>query len=693
MVSGKQMPCTAKIANNTEGLFMKKILLGLSFLCLASILYAQDVPFEKSAFPDKKKELRVAKGQLKKGMKLAGKGEIERKEAMDFLLSAYAFNPNNAKLNFTIGEILFKGSDPHLSLPYLEKAYSLNQKVNPEIYFLLGRSYHLNHYFELAVSFYQEYSRSLKTSKGKKMLPVLNQYIRQASFGDSLVKASSSIYVENLGDKINTVWPDYAPVLSPDGRFLWFTSKRPGSTGGLVDRNDMFFEDIYVLERTGGSWTEPVSLKPPVNTEKHESSAGLSAGRKSLIIRRGNPTGDFYEMIGNNPPAIQLLKLSKRINSSSDETTITFSPDSSRVWFVSSRRKGYGGKDIWMCQAKRKGGWKKAMNAGPMINTAEDEESPFMALDGKSFYFSSKGLAGMGGYDIFKTTYENGAYSGPVNMGYPINSASDDIFFSIDTKGKNGFIASSRPGGSGSYDLYKVRLGSGEKQVLFQTDTAGITLSLPAPATLTPLPALKPYEPVILIKGTVTDAARNIPVSARITLTELNSGSIAESVTTSASGNFLMNVPFRNKYTLLAQAKGYMPKTETADVSLMDSYSTVLIPVTMSPVLPGANLELKNTPFVQGESRFSDVKMSELDLVADFLKTNETVLILIKGFAAEGEDKTLAGTRATAVAEYLYSKGIFSGRITAEKYSVSPETGVVTPEPENSFVRIVITAI
>ncbi len=673
---------------------MKHLLAVLGFICISLSVVAQDVPFERSAFPGQRKELRVAKKQMKQGMKLAGKGEVDRKEALDLLLSAHAFNPNNARLNYTIGSVLFQSQDPHLSLPYLEKAYSLNQNVAPDIFFLLGRAYHLNHFFELALSFYQEYARVLDGKMKKRMLPLVELYSRQASFGDSLVKNPTAFFVDNMGDRVNSVWPEYAPVLLPDGHKLWFTSRRPGSTGGKIDKNEQYFEDVYYLEKIGGIWSEPINPGVPLNTEKHESSAGMNPDRKALILRRGNPSGDFWLIEGTPPQEMSLRKLSKRINSSDDETTLTFSPDSSRVWFVSTRKRGYGGKDIWMCQAKTRGGWRKAVNAGPAVNTPFDEESPFMYSDGKTLYFSSKGLPGMGGFDVFRTTFEGGVYSAPVNMGSPVNSASDDLFFSLEARGKNGYLASSRPGGSGFYDLYRVRIVDPDKPLLYQTDTFSLTLSMPGPTVPEPLPALKPYEPVILIRGITLDAANSAAVSALVTLSDQSNGQLAESMETSAAGSFLLNVPVKKRYLLTALARGYLPATETVDVSQMDSYASIQVPVRLTPMAIGAGTELRTTLFPPNDSQFSTSDTRELDLLVAFLKLNETTSVLIRGFATESEDAIqLPGARAAKVSDYLVSKGIFSGRITLEQYSISPETGVVEPTPDKSAIRIVITQI
>lgn len=673
---------------------MKYLLVISVFIGFSVLVQAQDVPFERSAFPGQRKELRVARKQMQKGIKLASKGEVERKEALDLLLSAHAFNPNNSRLNYTIGKVLFNSSDPHLSLPYFEKAYSLNQKVAPDIFFLLGRAYHLNHYFELAVSFYQEYARVIDGKEKKRMLPEVTRLSHQATFGDSLLNHPTAVFIDNMGKGINSVFPEYGPVLMPDGQTLWFTSRRQGSTGGETDRSDQFFEDIYYLEKIDGAWSEPNNPGEPLNTPKHESTAGYFPAGKYLVIRRLNPSGDLFVAEGNMPKEVVTSKLSKRINSRDDETTITFSPDSTRVWFVSTRKGGYGGKDIWMCQAKPKGGWRKAVNAGPQINTQGNEESPFISADGKTLYFSSDRQPGMGGFDVFRTNFEGSVYSVPVNMGYPVNSAADDLFFSLDTRGRNGFMASSRMGGSGSFDLYRVRIVDGAKPLLYQTDSFQIALSLPGSESPELIPALKPYEPVILIRGTITDVTTGAPVSGSVVLFEQPAGQQIGSMQSSPSGAFLMNVATRQKYLLTVQARGYFPKMETVDVSQMEQYASVQVPVKLVPAAPGAIVELRNTRFPANDSILPADAAKELELLASFLKMHENFGIRILGFATTPEDGVLLpSARANAVYEYLISKGIYSGRMDVDQ--TTPLPGNVTPTPAIpvNYIRIVINQI
>ncbi|HRZ49859.1 MAG TPA: hypothetical protein P5338_10745, partial [Bacteroidales bacterium] len=404
--------------------------------------------------------------------------------------------------------------------------------------------------------------------------------------------------------------------------------------------------------------------------------------------------GDLYLAEGNMPKEVMLSKLSKRINSGDDETTITFSPDSTRVWFVSTRKRGYGGKDIWMCQAKPKGGWRKAVNAGPQINTPGNEESPFISADGKTLCFSSDGHPGMGGFDIFRTTLEGGVYSVPVNMGYPVNSAADDLFFSLDSRGRNGYLASARMGGNGSFDLYRVRIVDAEKPLLYQTDSFKIELALPGPETPEPMPALKPYEPVILVRGTLSDATSGATLSGSVSLFEQPAGRLLASLQSSPSGTFLVNVPARQEYLLATLIKGYLPVLEPLDVSRMELYASVQLPVKLTPAAPGAVLYLKNTRFATNDSILPADDNRELEILASFMKMHENLGIRILGFATSSEDTAvLPAARAAAVYNFLIAKGIFTGRMNVDQSASVPGTESTAPATPANFVRIVIFQI
>ncbi|MCB0381723.1 MAG: PD40 domain-containing protein, partial [Flavobacteriales bacterium] len=144
------------------------------------------------------------------------------------------------------------------------------------------------------------------------------------------------------------------------------------------------------------------------------------------------------------------------INSKNQETSACFSPDGNTIYFVSNRPDGIGGKDIYKSTKNKDGKWGEAENLGRTINTIDDEDAVFLHADGKTLYFSSKGHKTMGGYDIFKSTYEKGKWSTPENIGYPINTADDDVCFVLTASGEYGYYTSAKLDGKGKRDIYRV---------------------------------------------------------------------------------------------------------------------------------------------------------------------------------------------------------------------------------------------
>jgi len=219
----------------------KRIILLLTLACVTMAVSAQDVPFKRKYFPDQRKEFHQAQKDLKKGQKLAGKGVESRDKALQRLMSAHAFNPQNAKLNLAIGELLLRGPDPYKALPFLETAHALKPSVSPLLKLQLGRTYHLHHRFQDAIRLYDEYYATLSRKEIRRSGAQAGLWKAQSIIGDSLMQQPVRCFVDPMGDRINSPWPEYAPVLSADGTRLWFTSRRPGSTGGKTDAENLPF--------------------------------------------------------------------------------------------------------------------------------------------------------------------------------------------------------------------------------------------------------------------------------------------------------------------------------------------------------------------------------------------------------------------------------------------------------------------
>lgn len=404
-------------------------------------------------------------------------------------------------------------------------------------FYNLAMAYHINHRFEDAIQAYNKVL-TFKTSD-KEQKKDINHRIEQCKIGKELVNSSSDVEIKNLGDQINCNYRDYKPVISADESVLIYTSRRPSVTGDKVAGDGRYYEDIFIARKNDfGYWTDPKKLSETINTPEHEASIGLSPDGRELLLFKGMP-GSASLYISTREGAVWLIpqKLSKEINAERYlQTSASMSQDRSIIYFTSNRPGGYGGLDIYKSEKQPDGNWGKSVNLGNMVNTEFDEESPFIHPDGLTLYFSSKGHNSMGGYDIFKTILTEGKFSKAENLGFPINSATDDLHFVLTANGKNGYFSSARSEGYGEQDIYKVEL---------QKET-----------------------PLTLIKGVMRgeDAGQFLQANIRILSKEDNLENKYSYTTDPYTGEYLLVLPPGKNYDLLINATGFQPYVVAVNV-------------------------------------------------------------------------------------------------------------------------------
>ncbi len=384
--------------------------------------------------------------------------------------------PDNSNFNYRMGRAMMGlSNDPSLSLPYLIKganstrknydAQSPNEKSAPyDVYYFLGKCYHLNGDLNKAEEFYQKF---LDTEKDKKS--VLRRYanlgLEQITVAKREMASAKNYVIQNVGGAINGANPDYASIVALDGSSLYFTSRRLWVNGGNAENMDMYlnlhWEDIYVSFNEDGTWSTPQILDfcTPNN---NQASVSISKDERQVYTYNDlSGNGDIYvsNFIKGEFKTLEKLSI-PRINTTSWEPHFVMSPDGNTIFFVSDREGGYGGRDIWRLELLSNGEWSRdPINMGPEINSSFDEDSPFISLDGRTLYFSTNGPLSMGGFDIMKSTMNaNGTWSAPSNMGYPLNSTGDDLFFTTVASGEMGYLTSFRKGGFGEKDIYSVVL-------------------------------------------------------------------------------------------------------------------------------------------------------------------------------------------------------------------------------------------
>lgn len=262
--------------------------------------------------------------------------------------------------------------------------------------------------------------------------------------------------VTHLNDEVNSPEHDYSPMLNSDGTVLYFTSNRKDETTGKAD--------IYTIPRSGTEWGRSLNADAPLNGPGDDGSPTFSGKGEFMVFAADDRNGgsgktDLYVGLMERGTIVSVQNLGPEINSRGWDSQPALSGDGQSLYFASDRPGGQGGTDIWVARLTdiRQDGmpvWGKPENLGGEINTAADERSPFIAADGTTLYFASNGLEGFGGFDLYTSIMELGEWSKPLNLGQPINSPADEMFFSASPVGRAFFFASSRPGGKGKLDIY-----------------------------------------------------------------------------------------------------------------------------------------------------------------------------------------------------------------------------------------------
>ncbi|MBC7485648.1 MAG: PD40 domain-containing protein, partial [Cytophagaceae bacterium] len=383
----------------------------------------------------------------------------KHKEALDNYEKAYALNPDNLKTNYRIGILYLDGNYKYKSLPYLEKV--LNEEKNPEIdfYKYLGLAYHFAHRFDEAEVNYKKF-RELATGIDLVEKAWLERKIQECNNGRLYIANKRNLEIVNLSEQINSPYPDYAPIISTNESCMIFTSRRKESVGGELDENDDYYEDIYISYRVDGVWQKAMSVGENINTPYNEAGIGFSKNGKEIFIYNHDGGGDiYYSMFNPDSSLTNPLPIKGKVNGKHTfESAATISSNGKKLFFTSDRPGGFGSEDIYYADLMPDGSWGKPINMGDKINTDESEEGPFLDFDDKTLYFSSTAHEGMGGYDIYKTVYDKkkDEWSEAVNMGYPVNSADDDLFFTLSGDGSHGYFSSVKPNGLGEKDIYMI---------------------------------------------------------------------------------------------------------------------------------------------------------------------------------------------------------------------------------------------
>ncbi len=619
------------------------ILLILTFLFIHFSIDAQS----------KERELRTksskAKKQFEKAMEAINENKLE--EAIVFLDAAISIDPK------FLDAYIIKG-DCYMNLGYCKealvasyKAMEIDPDYYPALYYLTAMQEMQCEKYREAVAHYEAYLKHPKANFIKTKM--VNEYLNRAYYAVKMMNNPVKYVPVNMGEQVNDTTDEYLPAITADESILVYTVRRPRDKFTACAKCTTE-EDFYSSEKDSlGNWVLRSYMKG-VNSPYNEGAQCVSPDGKYLIFticnrEDGLGSCDLYwtKRIGSRWTTPR--NLGRPVNSDAWESQPTFSSDGKTVFFVSNRVGGVGASDIWKTTMLNEGEFSRPENLGRVINTQGNEVSPFIHPDNKTLYFASDGHEGFGGKDLFIARLDSaGKWGAPSNIGYPINTPGDELNLVVNAAGDKGYLSSTKDGGFGGLDLY-----------WFELDDR-----------------LKP-EVVNYFKGFVYDENTKKPLEADVELIDLKTGiTFVKTKSDPTTGNFLICLPTNHDYLLNVSHPQYLFYSDHFALrGVHDKLNPYVKDVPLKTFKIGETVVLNNVFFDTDKYVLKEESRIELDRLVELLKRNIRVRIEIGGHTDNQGSKehnvTLSQNRAAAVRNYLIDHGIAKERLTSAGYGMS----------------------
>ena len=436
---------------------MKKLLILciLTVLMGATLVAQQNPKIDRKSFFSSPIGVDDAKKSLAKGEHYYKKGVGLYDEALKYYMKAYRYNNRDAALNYKIAVCNLMGNNREDALEFLLNS---SPSVAKDYYYMLGRAYQYNNQFDEAINAYRGYLQGCSRIDYANANKKVAQIIRECEFGKQMIKDTVAVFINNLGPIINTYYDDYNAIVSDKNQQIYFTSRRPEKEPKKRVSRFKFKEHIMSAEDGINQQCEKVWFEEDFSSSRNISLAGMSNNGERIYFykgKRGN--GMLYTAVLGPKGWTKVRKLKGGINHIAyREGALSIDADNN-IYYITNHRSGLGGSDIWTAQYKKRNRWHKPHNIGAPVNTPFDEASVAATPDGKTIFFASNGHLGMGGFDIYKSVKnDDGSWSEPQNLGFPINSPADEMFYQLTSDPDVALYSTMRKGGHGGFDIYSI---------------------------------------------------------------------------------------------------------------------------------------------------------------------------------------------------------------------------------------------
>eukprot|EP01132_Coremiostelium_polycephalum_P000754 gene754-934_t len=482
----------------------------------------------------------------------------------------------------------------------------------------------------------------LTTLKDNILLAKITTLQKNLTFAIEQIQHPVSFTPQLLPPPINQFTSQYFPMLTLDQKTILFTAP--------MQKEGRFTENIYISHQDEqGQWSTPTSISDQINdTASHEGACTLSADKQTIIFtscaRKGNyGVCDLYVSHKKGDQWSKPKNLGAQVNSKQWQSQPSLSVDGKTLYFVAERAGNYGKKDIWQSRLQPDGNWSKATNLGPIVNSTAQETAPFIHPNGTTLFFTSNRAPSMGGFDIYYTNLVNGAWTTPINLGYPINNHKDQASIYVTADGKKGYYA------------------DGKRKD--QTYNQSYLYAFDMPAHL--LPILQ--RQVITLQ--VRDAKNNQPTEAQIQIYDPTTGDcLHEEHINDPTGTATVVVPVQKAYQIYILKEGHLFENLTYDATTASKQA----PIILHPVEVGQVQILKNIYFNYDCHTLDSKSYLELNHLVQFLQGHPQLSITLEGHTDHVGSATyndqLSTKRAQSVFNYLVQAGINSQRLAYQGY-------------------------